>query len=290
MRVLITGANGMLAKAMREVLKSETLILTARVANEERDIRKMDITNLEEVKKVIKESKPDVIINCAAYTAVDKAELEVEKARAINVEGPRNLATAIMEVDMNIILVHISTDYVFSGKLDLKRCYAEDDAKLPATVYGKTKSEGEEIIRKNTIKYYIFRTAWLYGDGNNFVRTMLRLAKEKDEVNVVCDQYGTPTYTLDLASIIYQALKWRIPYGVYHATNLGYTSWDEFARKVFEIAGVNCKVNSITTDQYPTLAKRPINSRMSKVKILQAKIDIPIWEDALKRYLKEEMR
>lgn len=285
MRILITGANGMLAKAVRERFKDETLILTDVLEDE--NVKKLDITDLNQVTEFVEACKPDIIINCAAYTAVDKAEEDEALARKINAEGPKNLS--IVSENSNCILVHISTDYVFGGILDLKYAYNEDDRKAPATVYGITKLEGEEAIQANTKRYYIFRTAWLYGDGKNFVRTMLRLGREKDEVNVVCDQHGSPTYAVDLADIIFQALSKKIAYGVYHTTNIGYTTWYDFTKKIFEIAKIDCKVNPVTSKEYVTPAKRPLNSKLSKSKLIQARINVSTWDDALERYLKVEL-
>lgn len=280
MKILITGANGMLAKAVKEKFKQEELILT--------DVDELDITILEEVEKFVSDCKPDVIINCAAYTAVDKAEEDLSLARKINAKGPENLSLAANKNDS--ILVHISTDYVFGGDLPVEDGeYCEDDEKKPATVYGLTKLEGEEAIKKNTKKYYIFRTAWLYGDGNNFVRTMLKLGSEKEQVNVVADQHGSPTYTEDLADIISQALDKKIAYGIYHTTNLGFTTWYDFTKEIFGQANIKCKVNPVTSEEFVRPAKRPKNSKMSKDKILQAGINIPGWKDALKRYLKVEL-
>lgn len=280
MRILITGANGMLAKAVKKRFEQDELILT--------DVNELDITNLEDVEQFVSDCKPEVIINCAAYTAVDKAEEDLEMARKINANGPKNLSLAASKNDC--ILVHISTDYVFGGDLPVEEGdYAEDDKKSPATVYGLTKLEGEESIKKNAKKYYIFRTAWLYGDGNNFVRTMLKLGTEREEVNVVSDQHGSPTYTVDLADIIWQALVKKIPYGIYHTTNLGFTTWYEFTKEIFKQADIECKVNPVTSEEFVRPAKRPKNSKMSKDKILQAGINISGWKDALKRYLKVEL-
>ncbi len=279
MKILITGANGMLAKAVKEMFKEEELILT--------DVAELDITNLEKVEEFVSNCKPEVIINCAAYTAVDKAEEEVDLARKINKEGPRNLAIAANK--NGTILVHISTDYVFGGDLSLEEIYKEDDKKAPNTVYGITKLEGEEAICENTANYYIFRTAWLYGDGNNFVRTMLRLGREKEEITVVADQHGSPTYAVDLADIIHQALKKKIPYGIYHTTNLGYTTWYEFTKEIFKKANISCLVRPVTSEEFVRPAKRPKNSMMSKDKILQEGITIPTWEEALGKYLEIEM-
>ncbi len=281
MKILITGANGMLAKAVRKRFEKHELILTD-VTNFE----KLDITNSEEVNKFVTEVKPDVIINCAAYTAVDKAESDEDLARKINSDGPRNLAVAASK--NNCKLVHISTDYVFGGELSLDEIYKEDDEKAPETAYGRTKLAGEEAIKENAKEFYIFRTAWLYGDGNNFVRTMLKLGKEREEVSVVYDQHGSPTYAVDLADIIYQALEKNIPYGIYHTTNLGFTTWYDFTKKIYSLAGVDCKVNPVTSAEFVKPAKRPANSMLSKEKILDAGVEIPSWEDALERYLKEE--
>lgn len=286
MKILITGANGMLAKSVKKRLeKGNELICT--------DVADLDITNEEDVLKKVSEIKPEYIINCAAYTAVDKAETAGEIVEKINADGPRNLAKAAKE--NNSVLVHISTDYVFGGELDVEKDYKEDDPKAPVTAYGITKLHGEEQIENNTDKYYIFRTAWLYGDGNNFVRTMLKLGETKDEISVVNDQHGSPTYAEDLANIIAEAIEKKIPYGIYHATNEGYTTWYDFTKAIFEYAGIICQVNPVTTEKYIemmkiTQAKRPKNSQLSKEKIKAQGIVVPEWEDGLKRYLKEEGR
>lgn len=280
MKILITGANGMLAKAVKERFTEAELICT--------DVEELDITNLQAVEEFVSNCSPNVIINCAAYTAVDKAEEDEELARKINADGPKNLALAANK--NNCILVHISTDYVFGGDMPIERgIYFEDDEKNPQTVYGKTKLEGEEAIKANAEDYYIFRTAWLYGDGKNFVRTILKLGKERDELNVVADQHGSPTYTVDLADIIYQALDKKIPYGIYHTTNLGHTTWYEFTEKILSIANISCRVNPVTSEEYVTPAKRPKNSILSKNKILSEGIKIPEWKDALERYLEKEL-
>ena len=287
MKILIAGANGMLAKEVKEKFaQGNELILT--------DVAELDITNREAVMKYVEEKKPELIINCAAFTAVDKAEEAGEIVEKINADGPGNLAIAAKENDA--ILVHVSTDYVFGGDLDIEKDYKEDDSKNPVTAYGITKLHGEEQIQANTDKYYIFRTAWLYGiGGNNFVKTMLKLGEAKDELNVVADQHGSPTYAKDLAEIIYQAVTNKIPYGVYNSTNEGYTTWYDFTKTIFEYTGIKCKVNPVTTEEYiemmgVTQAKRPKNSQMSKEKLKSAGINVPNWEDGLKRYLKEEGR
>lgn len=287
MKILITGANGMLAKEIRERFQEgNELILT--------DVAELDITNEEMVMNFVKKEQPECIINCAAFTAVDKAETAGEIVEKINADGPGNLAKAAKEIDS--VLVHVSTDYVFGGDLDLDKDYKEDDPKKPVTAYGITKLHGEEQIEANTDKYYIFRTAWLYGiGGNNFVKTMLKLGEDRDELNVVADQHGSPTYAKDLAEFIYQSVTKKIPFGIYNATNNGYTTWYDFTKAIFEYTGTVCKVNPVTTEEYIemmkiTQAKRPKNSQMSKEKLMKAGINVPEWENGLKRYLKEEGR
>ena len=278
MRILITGANGMLAKAIKNKFKNEELICT--------DVAELDITNLDAVEKFVTDVKPNLIINCAAYTAVDRAEEQPELAYKINAIGPKNLAIASKQ--NNVILVHVSTDYVFGGDRPIDQDYSEDDEKNPQAVYGTTKLEGEKLIEENCSNYYIFRTAWLYGEGNNFVRTMINLAKDRDEVSVVNDQHGSPTYAVDLASIIYQAVEKNIPFGVYNATNIGYTTWYEFTKKIYELKNINCKVKPVTSEEFVRPAKRPLNSQMSKDKLIKNGIIIPTYEEALKRYLENE--
>lgn len=275
MKILMTGANGMLANAVKEELKTEEIICT--------DVADLDITNSEKVNEFVKNVRPDYIINCAAYTAVDKAEENEELVYKINAIGPRNLAIAAKENDA--VLVHISTDYVFGGDKPVEEDYSEDDEKNPQAVYGTTKLAGEKLIEENCSKYYIFRTAWLYGEGHNFVRTMLELAQTHDEVKVVNDQHGSPTYAVDLASIIHQAMDKKIPFGIYNATNTGYTTWYEFTQTIFELKNVKCKVIPVTSEEFKSPAKRPKNSQMSKDKLLKNGIVIPTYEDALKRYL-----
>ncbi len=278
MKILITGANGMLAKAVKEELKENELVCT--------DVEELDITNLDAVRLYTKKVKPDYIINCAAYTAVDKAEEQEGLVYKINAIGPKNLAIATQE--NNAVLVHISTDYVFGGDKDTSKDYNEDDKKNPQAVYGKTKLAGEKFIEENCKNFYIFRTAWLYGEGHNFVRTMINLSKEHDEVKVVNDQHGSPTYAVDLASIIHQAMEKQIPFGVYNSTNMGYTTWYDFTKMIYDLEGINCKVIPVTSEEFKSAAKRPKNSQMSKSKLLKYGIKIPTYEDALKRYLKIE--
>lgn len=279
MKILITGANGMLAKAVINQFKDgNELILT--------DVSELDITNEEKTNEFVDKVKPHYIINCAAYTAVDKAEEDVELAEKVNAIGPKNLAIAAK--NNNATLIHISTDYVFNGDLNVLESYREEDRIEPVTVYGKTKAMGEKYIIDNCNNYYIFRTAWLYGEGNNFVRTMVKLGKEKEEVSVVMDQHGSPTYTVDLANIIYQTIEKKLPYGIYHSTNEGFTTWYDFTKKIYEISNIDCKVNPVTSEEFIRPAKRPKNSKLSKDKLLRNNIIIPKYEDALIRYLKSE--
>ena len=279
MKILITGANGMLAKAVINQFKDNNeLILT--------DVSELDITNEIKTNDFVAQIKPEYIINCAAYTAVDKAEEDIELAEKVNAIGPKNLAIAAKNNDAT--LIHISTDYVFNGELDTTKAYIESDEIGPVTVYGKTKAAGEKYIIENCDKYYILRTAWLYGDGNNFVRTMVKLGREKEEVNVVSDQYGSPTYTVDLACIINQVIERELPYGIYHSTNEGFTTWYDFTKKIYELANVNCKVNPVSSEEFIRPAKRPKNSKMSKDKLIENGVSIPKYEDALKRYLNIE--
>ena len=284
MKILVTGANGMLAKEVKEKFEKENEIIAT-------DVAQLDITDEKAVMDYVTNTKPEYIINCAAYTAVDKAEENYELADRINGDGPANLAKAAKAAGAK--LVHISTDYVFGGNLDISKDYKEDDAKAPVTAYGKTKLHGEEGITENTDEYYIFRTAWLYGiGGNNFVKTMTKLGSTREEISVVSDQHGSPTYAKDLTEIIYQAIEKKIPYGIYNATNEGYTTWYEFTKEILAEQGIECKVNPVTTDEYIemmkiTQAKRPFNSQMSKAKLETCGIKVPEWKDGLKRYLEE---
>lgn len=275
MKILITGANGMLAKAVRERFKDHELILT--------DVAELDITDLDAVVKFVEETKPEYIINCAAYTAVDKAEEQEDLAKRINGDGPKNLAIAAEK--FGATLVHISTDYVFPGDLPLEKCYVEDDATGPVTAYGRTKLLGEKGVKENCNKYYIFRISWLFGDGKNFVKTMMELGKTRDFVKVVSDQNGNPTYAVDVANVIADAIDKKIPYGLYHATNQGETTWYEFTKLIFKLTNIDCEVQPVTTAEFASAATRPANSKLSKEKLLATGIKVANYEDALKRYL-----
>ena len=224
------------------------------------------------------------MIHCAAYTAVDKAEDEPEKCWSINVDGTKNLAEGCKEIGAKMLFV--STDYVFEGTGD--QFYEVDDPVNPQNVYGMTKLAGELVVKSILEKYFIVRTSWVFGEhGNNFVKTMLRLAETKTEINVVCDQIGSPTYTADLAPLLCDMVQ-TDRYGVYHATNEGICSWAEFAREIFDLSGKKTEVHGIPSSEYPTRAKRPYNSRINKEKLIKKGFSkLPDRHSALERYMKE---
>ena len=226
--------------------------------------------------------RPDTVIHCAAWTAVDRAEDEIGKAWAANVEGSRNIAAACQELGAKML--YISTDYVFPGTG--ARFYEPEDPAGPLSVYGQTKLEGERAVRELLDRYFIVRISWAFGrHGNNFVRTMLRLAESRGEVSVVCDQVGSPTYTADLAPLLCDMVE-TDRYGIYHASNEGVCSWAEFAREIFRLAGRDVKVNPVPTSAYPARAARPLNSRMSKTKLEEMGFSrLPDWHSALRRYM-----
>ena len=284
MKICVTGVNGQLGfDCVKE--------LTNRGYKEVRgiDIKDLDITNKEAVFNYIKSYKPDVIMHNAAYTAVDKAELNYDDCYKVNSLGTKYIAEAAKEIDAK--MVYISTDYVFDGNKN--GIYEISDQTSPLSVYGKTKLLGEEFVKSCLSKYFIVRISWVFGiNGNNFVKTMLRLANEgKKELNVVSDQIGSPTYTADLAVLLCDMIETE-KYGIYHATNEGYCSWYDFAKKIFELANKDIVVNPVTTAEYLKLvkqqAKRPMNSKMSKLCLDQAGFNrLPSWENASERYLKE---
>lgn len=278
MRVLVTGACGQLGYDVCKVLAARD------VEYKGADIADFDITDWQATHDYITYYYPDAIIHCSAWTAVDRAEDEPEKCRAVNVEGTRNIATICKEIDAK--MVYISTDYVFPGSGE--RFYEPDDPIRPLGVYGETKLEGELVVQELLERYFIVRTSWVFGkNGNNFVKTMLRLAETKTEVNVVCDQIGSPTYTADLAPLLCDMIETE-KYGVYHATNEGVCSWAEFAKEIFRLAGKDVHINAIPTSQYPTKAVRPLNSRMSKAKLDNMGFyKLFDWKNALARYIEE---
>lgn len=278
MKLLVTGVKGQLGYDVCKVLSARG------IEHRGVDIEDFDITNAQATHDYIAAYRPDGVIHCSAWTAVDRAEDELEKVRAVNAEGPRNIASVCKEIGAK--LVYISTDYVFPGTGD--RFYEPDDLTGPLGAYGVTKLEGEQAVQALLERYFIVRVSWVFGkNGNNFVRTMLRLAETKSELNVVCDQIGSPTYTADLAPLLCDMVVSE-KYGVYHATNEGICSWAEFAEEIFRLAGKDVKVNPVPTSEYPTRAARPLNSRMSKAKLEEMGFSrLPDWHDALARYLRE---
>ena len=286
-RILVTGVKGQLGyDCLRE--------LTERGYHNVRgiDIEDLDITNEKAVHDFIKEYRPDVVMHNAAWTAVDKAEEMPEAVYKVNSLGPKYIAEACKEVDATMI--YISTDYVFEGKGDKE--YEVDDPKIGLSIYGKTKSQGEDFVRETLKKYFIIRISWVFGiNGKNFIKTMLSLAdRGLKELNVVSDQIGSPTYTYDLSKLMCDMMT-STKYGIYHATNEGYTSWAEFANFIFKTANLDMKVNPVTTDEYkklvPNQADRPLNSRLSKSSLDQAGFKrLPSWQDATIRYIKDELK
>ncbi len=278
MKVFVTGVKGQLGYDVVKELERRGMEAIGV------DIDEMDITDAASVERVISEAAPDAVIHCAAYTAVDAAEDNVELCRKVNADGPRNIAVMCKKLD--IPMIQISTDYVFDGMGE--QLWQPDDKREPVSVYGLTKYEGELAVQDTLEKYFIVRIAWVFGvNGKNFVKTMLNLGKTRDKLTVVCDQFGSPTYTYDLSKLLVDMIQ-TDKYGVYHATNEGFCSWHEFACEIFRQAGMQIEVTPVTSDQYPTKAKRPFNSRMSKDKLEEKGFErLPDWKDALSRYLKE---
>lgn len=276
MKILVTGVKGQLGHDVVEELEKRGIEAVGV------DIGEMDITDGSSVDRVIKETSPDAVIHCAAYTAVDAAEENEALCRRVNADGPRNIAGVCKELDIKMI--QISTDYVFGG--EGTHFWKPEDACAPQSVYGRTKYEGELAVREILDKYFIVRIAWVFGiNGKNFVRTMLNLGKTHDTVRVVNDQFGSPTYTRDLARLLADMVQ-TDRYGVYHATNEGTCSWYEFACAIFEEAGARVNVVPVTTAEYGAKAKRPANSRMDNGKLEESGFEkLPAWRDALKRYV-----
>ncbi len=281
MKILVTGAYGQLG--------SEIKVISIQFPNWQflfTDIDSLDITSEKDVEQFIKETQPDFLINCAAYTAVDKAETDVETAAKINAVAPGILAKAAKNISAKFI--HISTDYVFDGEAFLP--LIETDKVNPSGVYGRTKLEGEQNCLKENQNSIIIRTSWLYSSfGNNFVKTMLRLGKERDSLKVVYDQAGSPTYAADLAKAILDIIKLSekepekfVP-GIYHYSNEGAISWFDFSKAIFEIAGLECEVSPVLSDEFPTHTKRPNYSVLNKSKIKNTfGLRVPYWKDSLK--------
>lgn len=274
--ILVTGVNGQLGfDVIKELNKRDIRCLGI-------DKDDLDITDSKAVCEYISKLKPECVVHCAAYTAVDKAEDEEEVCHKVNVSGTENIAEACRKIDAKMI--YISTDYVFDGQGS--EPFETDGNIMPLSVYGKTKYEGELKVKEILEKYFIVRISWVFGEnGNNFIKTMLRLGKEKECINVVCDQIGSPTYTFDLATLLCD-MAISEKYGVYHATNEGFCSWAEFASEIMKKANLDCKINPITTSEYPTKALRPLNSRLSKNSLKENGFDLlPNWREALDIFL-----
>ena len=288
MKLLITGANGQLGRAVTALLNeagSEVILTEAPAAAGKFSMRALDITDIDEVMGAVRDTGADAIVNCAAYTAVDKQEEDEDLSFKINAIGPRNLAIAAEETGAK--LIHISTDYVFDG--NGVRPYIETDPTGPVSVYGRTKLAGEQFVESFCRRYFILRTAWLYGDGANFVKTMLRLAESRDSVSVVSDQLGSPTSALELAKACVH-LSDTDNYGIFHATCEGSCSWADFAERIFKLSGKNVSVERLTSEQYaaanPSSARRPaysvLDNRMFRLTDGYTFAD---WEEAIQVYL-----
>ena len=276
-KIIVTGCNGQLGRAINQMYKQRTDIELVNT-----DVQELDITSIGKTMELVRSVKPYAIINCAAHTGVDACETEVDSAYRINAIGPRNLSIAARETGAK--LVHISTDYVFAGDAD--KPYTEFDTPDPQGMYGKTKLAGERFVEQFAKNYFIIRTAWLYGDGKNFVKTMLRLAETKDEVAVVKDQVGNPTSASELVKII-DALIWTENYGLFHGTCEGICSWADFAEEIFRLAGRNTRVRRITTEEFGAPAKRPAYSVLDNYMLrLTCGYTAGDWKDALAEYMK----
>lgn len=278
MKVLVTGTKGQLGFDVCNELTKRG------IENKGIDRDECDITNKQAVLDYIYNYAPDVVVHCAAYTAVDRAESEKHICRRVNRDGTEYIALACKTI--NAKMVYISTDYVFNGEGD--KFFEVDDATGPLNIYGLTKLEGEEQVRKILEKYFILRISWVFGvNGNNFINTMLRLSGGNKELKIVADQIGSPTFTYDTAPLICDMIETE-KYGTYHATNEGECSWAEFAEHIFKVAGQNVLVHHITTEEYPTKAVRPKNSRLSKKSLDEAGFKrLPDWKDAVERYIKQ---
>ena len=278
MRVLVTGVKGQLGYDVVKELEKRNLEAVGV------DIEEMDITDGDSVRRVITEAHVDAVIHCAAYTAVDAAEENEAVCRKINVEGTENIARVCK--DLNLKMMYISTDYIFNGEGE--RPWEPSDQADPKSVYGQTKYEGELKVKEFVEKFFIVRIAWVFGiNGKNFVKTMLQVGKTHDTLTVVNDQFGSPTYTYDLARLLVDMIVTE-KYGIYHATNEGICTWYDFACAIFKEAGMNVTVKPVTSAEYGAKANRPSNSRMSKEKLVEEGFEkLPTWQDALHRYIGE---
>ena len=284
-KIMITGCNGQLGRALNQLYEKElgiTIVNTDVFPGE--GITLLDITDVDKVLSFVREVKPDAIINCAAHTNVDKCETDIDNAYKINAIGPRNLSIAATETGAK--LMHVSTDYVFPGTEN--RALTEFDKTGPVSVYGKTKLAGENFVWDFGDKYFIIRTAWLYGDGRNFVKTMLRLSEDHKEVGVVKDQFGSPTSATELA----KAIQYLLPtenYGLFHGTCEGSCSWAEFTSEIFRLAGKDTKVNYITTEEFGSPTKRPAYSILDNYMLrLTTDFIFAPWQDAIAEYMQEK--
>lgn len=275
MKVLVTGINDQLGYDVVKELNNrghEAIGV---------DKEQMDLTVSSEINECIEKANPDAIIHCAAYTAVDAAEDNEDLCKQVNTLAVKDIANGAKKLD--IPMIYISTDYVFDGTKDGE--YNENDTPNPINVYGKTKYEGEVYVREILEKYYIVRISWVFGEnGNNFIDTMLRLSKDRDSLNIINDQVGSPTYTKDLAPLLVDMIE-TDEYGVYHATNEGFCTWYEFAKDIFNVAKINIDITPISTSEYPTKANRPINSKMSKDKLINNGFkQLRSWKEAVREY------
>lgn len=279
MKVLVTGVKGQLGYDVVRELQSrghEAIGV---------DIEEMDITDETAVSRVMEETAPEAVIHCSAFTAVDRAEEERELCYKVNVEGTENIAKMCQKLGCKML--YLSTDYIFSG--EGQRPWEPEDTPSPLNAYGQSKYQGEVALRQYVDKYFIVRISWVFGiNGNNFIKTMLRLGKENGAVKVVDDQIGSPTYTFDLAKLLVDMIETE-QYGAYHATNEGICSWYEFAKEIFQEANMKeVTVTPVSSEEFPVKAKRPKNSRMSKEKLVQNGFSLlPSWQDAVKRYIEE---
>ena len=282
-RIIVTGFNGQLGFDIVKKLLKEGFLNVKGI-----DINDLDITKKEDVVKYFDKNKPDLIIHCAAFTNVDKAEIEKDACYNVNVIGTQNLVDVCKTY--NSTFVYFSTDYVFDGLGN--KFFEVNDKKDPLSVYGKTKSLGEDGVLKNLTKFFIIRISWVFGiNGNNFIKTMINLSKKVKEINVVDDQIGSPTYTVDIANLIFDMIQTE-KYGIYHATNENICSWYEFSKFIFKIANIYETVNPVSTEKYSqnvkNYANRPLNSRLSKKSLVENGFNLlPTWEDATIRFLKE---
>lgn len=286
-KILVTGCNGQLGRAINQEYANEQVEIINTDVMSGDNIVACDITNIDDVMELARAKKPDIIINCAAHTNVDKCEEQWELAYKINAIGPRNLSIAARETGAK--LIHVSTDYVFAG--DGNRPYVEYDVPAPISAYGKTKYEGEKFVEQFANRYFIVRTAWLYGDGKNFVKTMLRLAETHDEISVVDDQVGSPTSAVELAKMIH-FLEPTENYGLFHATCEGDTNWADFTEEIFKKARIATRVKHVTSEEYakmnPASAKRPAYSILEDFMLkLTTDYRMADWHDALDVYMKK---